>query len=111
MRIITALFVVLAFSGCIRFTKQDLTEYTYNNEKVTMGMTTMQVRKILGEPTHISLPDPEDQTVSPDHIYEAMIEGQEYWHYHSIYKGDKEQLDITFSDGVVIKMRDFIVAD
>ncbi len=98
------IFPMLLLTGCMGYAKQGFTGYDVDGKKLTLGMTAAQVRKIAGEPTTIVLPNAETLAVASDNVYEPMIEGEQYWHYGSLKKGDKDQLDITFSKGVVTKI-------
>lgn len=93
--------LMLVVTGCMPFVRQELTSYSFDGKEVTVGMNANNVRELAGPPTNISRPSALSNTLFPGGVYDNMTRGQQYWQYGSLKNGGKQQISITFSDGIV----------
>lgn len=94
---------MLALTGCVH--SQSFTKYSINNQEVSLGMNTSDVRNVAGTPSNVHLPSALSKAMFPNGVYDNMTKGQQYWQYGN--NGDKGLVSITFTDGVVTQIQKF----
>lgn len=98
MKNLIVALMMLIFVGCMGIEITNYNHYDINGNTVTLGMSTKEVKDLLGPPTRISVWDAKYAlgSMAPD---SAVM-----WLYGDMKAGDSEMLVLTIKENTIIKI-------